>query len=92
MPKVTLHIPTPLRRYTDGQARLPLEADSVRAALTGAGERYPDLRHQLLTREGAVRPYVNVFLRQQDIRQLDGLDTSLVDGDEIIVMPSVAGG
>jgi adenylyltransferase/sulfurtransferase len=92
MPTVTLHIPTPLQPFTDGRGRVAVDADTVGAAIARAGEQYPPLSHQLLTRDGQVRRYVNVFVRQQDIRQLDGLDTHLEDGDEIIVMPSVAGG
>lgn len=92
MPEATLRIPTPLQSFTDGNAEVRVEADTVRAALDRAGEAYPQLRNQVLTRDGEVRRYVNVFVRQRDIRQLDGLDTPLEDGDEIIVMPSVAGG
>jgi len=92
MPSVTLRIPTPLQPFTDGQAGIAVEADTVGAAIARAGERYPQLLYQLLTRDGEVRRYVNVFVRRQDIRQLEGLDTALEDGDEVIVMPSVAGG
>lgn len=92
MPNVTLRIPTPLQPHADGNARLEVEATSVQEALERAGERYPALVQQILTRDGAVRRYVNVFVRGQDVRQLDGLDTQLENGDELIVMPSVAGG
>lgn len=92
MPKVTLRIPTPLQPHADGNARLELEAASVREALDRVGEQYPALVQQILTRDGEVRRYVNVFVRGQDIRSLDGLATELGDGDEVIVMPSVAGG
>ena len=92
MPKVTLRIPTPLQPHADGNARLEIEASSVQEALERAGERDPSLLQQILTRDGAVRRYVNVFVRGQDIRNLDGLATELGDGDEVIVMPSVAGG
>ena len=92
MPTVTLRIPTPLQPHAEGNAQLELEAASVQEALYRAGERYPALVQQILTRDGAVRRYVNVFVRQQNIRNLDGLATELGDGDEVIVMPSVAGG
>lgn len=92
MPEVTLRIPTPLQPFTDGQAEIAVVAETVTTALAQAGEKHPSLPNQLLTRDGEVRRYVNLFVRQQDIRQLDGLDTKLEDGDEIIVMPSVAGG
>lgn len=92
MPEVTLHIPTPLQPHADGSGRLTLEAVSVQEALERAGEQYPALVQQILTRDGDVRRYVNIFVRRQDIRSLDGLATRLDGGDEIIVMPSVAGG
>lgn len=92
MARVTLHIPTPLRPHAGGNAALSLEATSVREVLEQAGEQYPALVQQILTRDGAVRRYVNIFVRGEDIRSLDGLATQLHDGDEAIVMPSVAGG
>lgn len=92
MPTVTLRIPTPLQPHAGGNAQIALEAATVREALERAGEQYPALLQQILTRDGAVRRYVNVFVRQHDIRTLDGLATRLHDDDEIIVMPSVAGG
>jgi len=92
MPEATLRIPTPLQSFTDGNAEVRVDADTVGAAIAWAGEQHPPLLHQVLTRDGEVRRHVNVFVRQRDIRQLDGLDTPLEDGDEIIVMPSVAGG
>ncbi|MDX1609630.1 MAG: MoaD/ThiS family protein [Halofilum sp. (in: g-proteobacteria)] len=92
MPSVTLRIPTPLQPHSDGNASVTLEAASVGGAFEAVGEQYPALVQQILTRDGAVRRYVNVFVRRSDIRELDGLATALDDGDEIIVMPSVAGG
>lgn len=92
MAEVTLHIPTPLQPYADGHATLALEADTVAQLLDRAAAQYPPLVQRIRTRDGALRPYVNVFVRRTDIRQLDGLDTRLGDGDEVIVMPSVAGG
>lgn len=92
MPEITLHIPTPLQPHAGGNAALSLEAASVREMLEQASERYPALVQQILTRDGAVRRYVNIFVRGEDIRSLDGLTTQLHDGDEVIVMPSVAGG
>ena len=77
MPEVTLRIPTPLQSFTDGVSQLPVEADSVDAALARAGERYPALVRQILARDRTVRRYVNIYVRRQDNRQLDGLDGAL---------------
>lgn len=92
MASVTLRVPTPLQPHAGDNARLSLEAASVQETLERAGEQYPALVQQILTRDGEVRRYVNIFVRRQDIRSLDGLKTRLNDGDEVIVMPSVAGG
>jgi len=92
MADVTLRIPTPLQPYAGGRGQIALQADSVDELLSQVASDYPPLVQRIRTRDGQLRPYVNVFVRRTDIRQLDGLSTSLSDGDEVIVMPSVAGG
>ena len=92
MARVTLRLPTPLRPYADGRPEVAVDADTVREALDALAADYGPLIQQIRTRDGALRPYVNVFVRQTDIRSQDGLETHLDDGDEIIIMPSVAGG
>lgn len=92
MAEVTLRIPTPLQPYADGHAELTLEAETVAQLLDGVGAQYPPLVQRIRARDGTLRPYVNVFVRRTDVRQLDGQATRLADGDEVVVMPSVAGG
>lgn len=92
MPEVSLHVPTPLRPYSDGRSDVALEASSVAELLDRLQAMYPVLVQHIRTRDDDLRPYVNVFVRQTDIRTLDGLATALEDGDEVVVMPSVAGG
>ena len=92
MPEVTLHLPTPLRPQANGQSDIAVEAASVQGLLDAVQSDYPALVQCLRTRDGELRPYVNVFVRRTDIRQLDGLATPLQAGDEVVVMPSVAGG
>lgn len=92
MPAVTLHLPTPLRPHANGQSDIEAAADSVGALFDTLQRDYPTLVQCIRSRDGALRPYVNVFVRRTDIRQLDGLATALADGDEVVVMPSVAGG
>lgn len=89
---ITLKIPTPLRRFTANQANLALSAQTVRAALDELVGRYPDLRVHLFDESGDLRRFVNVYLRGEDVRQLQGLDTPLADGDEVMIIPSIAGG
>lgn len=92
MSKIEVRIPTPLQPYSGGQRALPVEAATVGELLDNLGADYPSLVQQIRGRDGALRPYVNVFVRQTDIRETGGLDTPLADGDEVIIMPSVAGG
>lgn len=92
MPEVTLYIPTPLQPYAGQHRTIRAEASTVGELLDAIAAEHPDLVARIRTRDGALRPYVNLFVRRMDIRELDGLDTALGDGDEVIVMPSVAGG
>lgn len=92
IPTVTLHIPTPLRSATDNQATVEAQGDTVRAALHNLVERYPDLKSNLYTDDGALRQFVNIYLDDDDIRYLDGPDTALTDGAELSIVPSIAGG
>ena len=92
MADVTLRLPTPLQGFAGGRAEIRADAASVGELLDTVAAPYPSLVQRIRTRDGDLRPYVNVFVRRTDIRQLDGLATRLADGDEVIVMPSVAGG
>lgn len=92
MTEVTIHIPSALRGFTDGAAELAVEASSVREALELIGERHRLLLPRILTRGGELRPYVNIFLDERDIRSLNGLDTRTNGARELMVVPSVAGG
>lgn len=87
-----VHIPSALRGFTDGHAELSVQGASVRDALLDAGRRHELLLARILTRGGELRPYVNIFLDDQDIRALDGLETPTRGHRELIVVPSVAGG
>jgi len=92
MAEVTLRIPIPLQPYAEGRGQIALEASDVGEAFDRAAGEHEALVQRIRTRDGALRPYVNVFVRRTDIRHLHGLETALRDGDEVIVMPSVAGG
>ena len=92
MAAVTLRIPTPLQPYAQGREALTVQADRVGELLDRVSEEHAALVQRIRSRDGALRPYVNVFVRRTDIRELEGLDTELQEGDEVIVMPSVAGG
>ncbi len=89
---VTIRIPTPLRSATDDQASVEVEAETVDEALRGLVNRYPDLADNLYNEDDVLRQFVNVYVGDEDVRFGDGVDTSLEPGDEISIVPSIAGG
>jgi len=89
---VNIFIPTPLRPYAGHQSSVELAADSVGAALQQLTESYPDLAQHLYNEEGALRSFVNIYVNDEDIRYLEGPDTDVSDGDEVRLVPAVAGG
>jgi molybdopterin converting factor small subunit len=92
MSKVTVQIPSPLRSFAGDAAELRVEARSVAEALAAMGAGRAALLARVLTPEGELRPYVNVFVGERNIRRLDGLETILEDGDVVAIIPAVAGG
>ncbi len=89
---VVVHIPTPLRAYADGQEAVKLEPGTVAEVLDHLTSVYPKLRGHLFHENRQLRSFVNVYLNERDIRQLDRENTSAADGDEISIVPSIAGG
>lgn len=89
---VTIEIPSVLRPYTGGNARVRVEGDSVKIVLSQLTERYPDTRWQILSPEGDLNRFVNVYLNNEEVRVLDGLATAVSDGDVITVLPASSGG
>ncbi len=88
-----LRIPTPLRPYADGHSQIELHAaPTVGAALRQLVERYPALEKHLFNEGGGLRPFVNLYRNEEDIRHLQGLDTPLSDADRLLLIPSIAGG
>lgn len=92
MSRVTVQIPPPLRQFAAGATELAVEADTVGEALQRVGEQRAALLSRVLTPEGELRPYVNVFVGDRNARRLDGLQTGLSDGDVVAIIPAVAGG
>jgi molybdopterin converting factor small subunit len=88
----TLRIPTPLRPYAEGQTEVSLQGATVGAALEDLTGRYPALRQHLFTENGELRAFVNLFLNEEDIRQMKGVDTPLGEKDKLMLIPSIAGG
>jgi adenylyltransferase/sulfurtransferase len=88
----TLKIPTPLRPYAEGESTLTLPGEVVEEILAEAVERYPLLKKHLFNDEGKLRPFVNLFLGEENVNQLEGLKTPVSDGDTLLIIPSIAGG
>ncbi len=89
---VTVRIPTPLRTLCGGQAEVKVPARTLRQCLEELEARFPGLKARICEDSGAVRRFVNIFVNGEDIRFLAGLDTPLNPGDEVTIIPSMAGG
>ena len=89
---VTLHIPTPLRVYTERQASVTVEATTVGEALHALTTRYPSLQKHLRDNEGKLRSFVNVYLGEEDIRFLQKEATPIGAASDLTIVPSIAGG
>jgi adenylyltransferase/sulfurtransferase len=89
---VRVYIPTPFRKLTGNQARVEAHAASVGAALAELEARYPGLRERLRDEAGALLPHINLYVNSREIRDLRGEATPLGDGDELSIIPAVAGG
>lgn len=87
-----LKVPTPLRPYAEGQSKLQVEGGTVAEVLDEAVARYPALKKHLYNDEEQLRPYVNLFLEDENIKDLQGLETSVEEGDQLMIIPSIAGG
>ena len=88
----TLRIPTPLRPYAEGQSEITVQGLTVGEALNDLVNQYPALKKHLFAETDELRPFVNLFLGDEDVRHLQGVDTPLKDGDKLMIIPSIAGG
>lgn len=88
----TVRIPTPLRKLTGDQSEVTVAGDDLRTVVANLNEAHPGLGDRLLDDDGNLRRFVNVFVRDEDVRFLDGLDTKVADGDVVSIVPAVAGG
>lgn len=88
----TIKIPTPLRPFTGGNPEVTVAGETVGAALQDLAARFPDLRKHLYAESGELRPFVNVFLSDENVRFLNGASTSVKDTDILRIVPSMAGG
>jgi molybdopterin synthase sulfur carrier subunit len=88
---VTVKIPTQLRGATEGEAEIQVEGSTVGEALDAVFDQHDGLRDRI-TQDGDLRRFVNVYVSGEDIRFQDGLETPISEGDEVTILPAVAGG
>jgi sulfur-carrier protein len=91
MPK-KVRIPTPLRKLTNNEELIEINAATIGEAITELQARFPGIQERLLDEKGEVRRFVNVYVNEEDIRFLKNRETPLKDGDEISIIPAIAGG
>ena len=87
-----LRIPTPLRAYTSGKSEVSVGGANVGEALTDLTAQYPTIKPHLFNEGGELRPFVNLFLGENNIKDLQGVNTPITDGDKLVLIPSIAGG
>jgi sulfur-carrier protein len=90
--ETTFRIPTPLRTLTGGSDEVRASGATVGEAITDLETRHPGIRDRLLDDKGAVRRHVNIYVGEEDIRFLEGLKTELKGGDQVSIVPAIAGG
>jgi molybdopterin synthase sulfur carrier subunit len=89
---VMIRIPTPLRRMTNGLAKVEIDASDVSDMVEQLDSSYPGFKARLVDENGDLRYFVNIYLNGEDVRFLQGLDTTTKSGDEVSIVPAVAGG
>ena len=89
---VNVRIPAPLRRLTDGQDKVNVDGNTVNEAVSSLDQKYPGFKERLCDESGELRNFVNLYVNGEDIRFLEGLSTPIESGDELSVVPAVAGG
>ena len=89
---VTIFIPTPLRKFTDGKSSIEVTADSVYSAIEGLANQFPSLRQHILDADNSIRRFVRIYVGEEDINSLQGAATSLRPGDKVSIIPAIAGG
>jgi molybdopterin synthase sulfur carrier subunit len=89
---VQVLIPTPLRRFTNGEAKVPATGETVGELLDNLDAAYPGLGERLREDDGQIRRFVNIFINGSNVRELEGAESRLSSGDEVGIIPAMAGG
>jgi molybdopterin synthase sulfur carrier subunit len=88
----TVRIPSPLRRYTNGQSKAQATGGNITEVIDNLESQYPGVKTRLCDDSGQIKRYVNVFVNDKEIRTLQGADTPVADTDEVSIVPAMAGG
>ena len=89
---VMVEMPSALRQFADNQDELDSDGKNVEEVLADLCGRFPELKQNLYEDEGSIRNFINIYVNDEDIRYVDGMQTGLKDGDRIQIVPSIAGG
>jgi len=89
---IKVRIPTPLRTLTKGQGEIEAKGGSIAEMIEHLNGAHPGLKDRLCDEKGELRRFVNIYVNEEDIRFLKGKDTVLKDGDEVSIIPAIAGG
>ncbi len=89
---VTVRIPTPLQEFTQNQDAVEIDGNTVKEVLGNLDDQFDGMRQRLYDEEGKLRRFVNIYVNQEDIRFLQGEDTEVKEGDELSIVPAIAGG
>ena len=87
-----LRIPTPLRTYTGGNNQVEIKGSTVAEAMDDLVRQYPDMKQHIFSEDGQLRPFINLFLGDDNIRDLQGMDTPIAENQRLLLIPSIAGG
>tara|TARA_B110000003_G_C16159605_1_gene343094 strand:+ start:196 stop:471 length:276 start_codon:yes stop_codon:yes gene_type:complete len=87
-----VRIPTPLRKLTDNQESIEVESNTIGGAIDELEGKFPGIKERLVDEDGEIRRFVNVYVNEEDIRFLENQDTPLKEGDDISIIPAIAGG
>ncbi len=89
---ITVHVPTPLRKLTGNQAEVEIDAATVAELVENLETSFAGIKEKLVDENGEIRRYVNIYVNDEDIRFLDGSETPLNNGDNLSIVPAIAGG
>lgn len=92
MPQVTVRISQPLKKITEGTGEVSLTGNGIEQILENLDLKYPGIRKSIINKNGKIKRYINIYINEENIRNLDNLSTEIKDGDEVSILSALAGG